>query len=77
MDMKTYKTKDLWEAAALLTSNCKLSSVLRSEKICYFCFENGILSKKLADKYYFGNLNVDAYKYQEAVAKLKREIFKY
>jgi hypothetical protein len=71
-----YKTKDLWQAAALISLNIKLNSIVRENNICYFLFENEELAQQLSKEYFFGSLKVDAYKYQEAVAKLKREIFR-
>ncbi len=75
MKINLYKTKDLWEAGALIVNNIDLISIEREGSICFFLFKDVETAKNKANEYYFGSLKVDAYKYQEAISRLKRQIF--
>lgn len=76
MKTNVYKTKDLWEAAALLVHHIKLFDVQKKGSICIFIFDDSENKAcKLARDYYFDNLQVNAFAYQEAVSKLKKQIF--
>ncbi len=70
-----YRTKDLWEAAALLAHKLPLVDVERTSGICFFVFSDSENAEQKAKEYYFGNLTVNAFGYQEAVARLKKQIF--
>lgn len=76
MKKETYKTKDLWEAGALVINHLPLVSIEREGKVCFFVFDDKSKADAIAREYYFGSLKVDAYKYQEAISRLKRQIFK-
>lgn len=71
-----YKTKDLWEAAALLANKTTLKTIERQGNICFFVFEDAQKAEGKAQEYYFGDLTVNAFEYQESVSKLKKHIFK-
>jgi len=76
MTKETYKTKDLWEAGALLAENIPLVKIEKKGNTCYFIFGNLAVAEDKVQKYYFGNLLIDAFKYQEAVNRLKKQIYK-
>ncbi len=77
MDMKkVYKTRDLAEAAALLSSDGILLKVERQGGVCWFVFDQQEICGSLANKFYFGELLVSARTYHEAIARLKNMIFR-
>lgn len=75
MENTNYKTKDLWEAAALLANKLTLIDIERKGNMCFFIFKDNDIAEKKAKEYYFGSLTVNAFEYQEAVSKLKKHIF--
>ena len=70
-----YKTKDLSESAALLLSKQHLLEIKREGKICWFIFENKQECAQISDKFFFGDLLVNAREYYQALATLKKRIF--
>jgi hypothetical protein len=75
MDTTTYRTKDLAEAAALVTTKHKLIEITREGYTCWFIFENQKLCKKLSDQYFFGELLLNAREFHEVITRLKSRIF--
>ena len=71
----TYKTKDLAEAAALMVIGQSLKDIEREAGVCWFVFSGGQQSQDISNKYYFGELLVNARDYQEAMKRLKNLIF--
>lgn len=70
-----YKTKDLAEAAALITSGQQLQRIDREGSICFFIFANKGDCKMLSNKFFFGDLQVNAMSYYENMNRLKNRIF--
>lgn len=73
--MQEYQTKDLYEAAALVASNEKLSSASRISGVCYFKFQDAGTCKQKVERYHFGELLINAREYQQALSRLKKMIF--
>lgn len=76
MENKAYKTKDLWEAAALLTNDIPLVDIKREGKICFFIFGDIDNAQKLSKSYFYGNMKINVFRYKEAIERLKSQIFK-
>lgn len=70
-----YKTKDLAEASALITTGNNLKRIEREDRICFFIFEGGENCQKISNKYFFGELMVNARSFYEAMVRLKNRIF--
>jgi len=70
-----YKTKDLGEAAALIVRKQRLIDIEREGKTCWFVFENSQNCKELSNKFFFGELLVNARDYHESLSMLKNRIF--
>lgn len=70
-----YKTKDLAEAAALITKQQKLTGVAREGSLCWFLFENKEICGEVSNQFFFGELLVNAREYHEAITRLKNRIF--
>lgn len=75
MQIDMYKTKDLAEAAALIVKKLPLISIERDCAICWFVFENKKECQLVSNRFFFGELQVNAREYQEAMARLKNRIF--
>lgn len=73
----TYRTKDLAEAAAMLVCKQKLTSIERQQQTCWFIFAQADKCRKISDKFFFGELLVDARQYHESLSLLKNRIFTY
>ncbi len=71
-----YKTRDLAESAALLSSGASLIEMVKEGETCWFLFSNATVCKSLANRYYFGELLVNALSYHEAMNRLKNMIFR-
>lgn len=70
-----YKTKDLAESAALIIKNIRLIRIDREGRICWFVFDNKEECEKLSNQFFFGELQVNAREYYEALGRLKNRIF--
>jgi hypothetical protein len=70
-----YETKDLGEAAALITENIALVHIRRDGHVCWFVFSDNVQRIKLTKSYYFGDLPVNARAYNESLSRLKNMIF--
>ena len=70
-----YSTKDLGEAGALIVKKQKLIRMDREGKTCWFVFENKEECEKLSSDIFFGELQVNAREYYEALGRLKNRIF--
>jgi len=75
MENKLYKTKDLGEASALIAKQQYLIDIERQGTVCWFVFQNMELCKKLSYLYYFGDLQINARTFYEAMTRLKSRIF--
>ncbi|PIQ72308.1 hypothetical protein COY13_03890 [Candidatus Roizmanbacteria bacterium CG_4_10_14_0_2_um_filter_36_35] len=72
-----YSTKDLGEAGALIVKKQKLIRMDWEGKICWFVFENKEECEKLSSDFFFGELQVNAREFYEAMTHLKHKIFSY
>jgi len=76
MNKKTeYKTRDLAEASALISKGQEIKRIEREGSICYFILSDGETCKKLSNKFFFGNLQVNAREFHESMNRLKNRIF--
>lgn len=74
--MQEYKTKDMGEAAALLTQNIKLLRLdYDANGFYWFVFDDGKLAEAVAHTYWFGNLLQNVKRYHESLQTLKDRIF--
>jgi hypothetical protein len=71
---KEYLTKDLGEAAALVAEGVKLHRLEKDSSFCWFVFEKNN-SEETSNKYWSGNLLVDAKKYNDSLRTLKDRLF--
>jgi hypothetical protein len=70
-----YRTKDLAEASALITTGNILVRIERENKVCFFVFDNRTNCQAISNKYFFGELSVNARNFYEAMVRLKNRIF--
>ena len=70
-----YKTKDLAEASMLVVKKQKMTTIQREGRICWFIFSNKEGCEKLANEYYYGDLQVNPREFHEAMSRLKGRIF--
>lgn len=69
-----YKTKDLGEAAALLTQGVKLLRLDKASRFYWFVFE-GKNSQDVSNAYWSEQLSVIAKKYNDSLRTLKDRLF--
>ena len=67
-------TKDLGEAAALVAKEVKLSRLEKDSSFCWFVFERKNC-EEISSKYWSGELQLDAKKYNESLRSLKDRLF--
>jgi len=72
-----YKTKDLGEGAALVTSGLKILDIRRDGTICWFLFKHTKQCEEISKEYFFGNLKGNLRNYNESINILKNRIFSY
>jgi hypothetical protein len=70
-----YRTRDLYEAAALSASGESLVGIEKEEKICYFIFSDAEACRQKVTAYTNNQLAVLARSYAEAVKTLKSRIY--
>lgn len=75
MENKMYRTKDLGEAAMLITKKMPLAEMERQGYTCWFVFLDYDLCKDLSNQYFFGDLQLNAREFFEATLRLKNQIF--
>lgn len=73
--MNFYKTRDIGEAGILILKQQRLITIERQGDTCWFVFEDQNICKDLSNKYFFGNLLVNARDYKETLDRLKSRIF--
>lgn len=73
--MTEYKTKDLAEAAVLLTKNRPILRVDRVNGRCWFIFGGRDECGVIIDDFLFGECLVNARTFYESTNKLKNRIF--
>lgn len=70
-----YKTKDIGEAAALLTVGHRIREIQRTGKLVFFVFDNTPEVKSDSQEYFFGNLTAQARDFYANLKMLKHRIF--
>ena len=73
--METFRTKDLYEASALLAAKAKLLSLQPDRSFCWFVFENATACRILSDSFWRNELTVSAKDLTEAIRTLKDRLF--
>jgi hypothetical protein len=71
----SYKTRDIGEAAALMTCGLGIEAMQRDGKVCWFVFGHTKKCEDLSREYFFGNLQGNLRQYNEALNVLKNRIF--
>jgi len=72
---KQYKTKDIYEAAALLASKEKLVGLEKDSGFYWFVFGTRDASLKASDLFWRNELQVLAKDYADAIRTLKDRLF--
>ena len=75
MQDKYYKTKDLAETAALIVKKQPLINIEREKSICWFIFNDIETCQRISNTFFFGDLQVNAREYHDAITRLKNRIF--
>jgi hypothetical protein len=70
-----YLTKNIGEAASLISKNIKLIRIDRQNDVCFFVFDQKQNCEKLSKEFFFGELLVNAREFFEAEKRLKQLIF--
>ena len=70
-----YRTKDLAEASFLLAKNRPLLSIEREGRTCWFIFDDKTLCSNLSSEFWFGNAEIRAKVFYDAIQTLKNRIF--
>ena len=75
MENEFYKTKDLAEAGVLVIKKQHLTRIDREGLTCWFLFNNKKECENLSNKFFFGEVLVNAREYYETINRLKNRIF--
>lgn len=70
----TFITKDLGEAAVLLTKGFTLLDTEWKGEVAYFSFNNGSAAREIAKEYNFGGIQVTAKSFHDNLVLIKRKI---
>lgn len=70
-----YQTKDLAEAAMLLTMRRTLIDMRRDGNTCWFIFTDKKRCEELSRQFFFDTLLVNARDYYDSMSRLKNRIF--
>jgi hypothetical protein len=70
-----YYTKDLGEAAALMSKSLKLLGLKKEGTYFLFVFEDRTQCLPISDEFWYGDLQVNARSYAEAMRRLKDRLF--
>lgn len=72
---KEFLTKDLSEAAAIISSGAKLLRLQQDTSFFWFVFADKTSCEQLSNAFWAGELQVDAKAYSQAMKSLKDRIF--
>jgi hypothetical protein len=76
MEMKMYKTKDLYEASLFYAKEVPLLQLEWIDNKCFFIFENKKATcEELSQKFWNGNITVNCLDYVMAIKRLKDRLF--
>lgn len=70
-----YKTKDLGEAASLVTAHCRLIKLEPEQGFFWFMFDDPATCRKTSDAYWNNELVVRAKDLMDSVRSLKERLF--
>lgn len=74
MEENTFRTKDLGEAASLLTLNFTLLRTEWKNEVAYFVFDRREEAEKVCHQYNFGGITVTAKTFHDNLILIKRKI---
>lgn len=77
--MPHYRTKDLFEASALLTKDMKFLYLepIENTSAYLFVFEDADKCQEIANSFWSSSLNVDAMKFKNCIRTLKERLFSF
>jgi hypothetical protein len=70
-----YLTKDLGEAAALISKGAKMLRLQQESSFFWFVFQDKPLCEKLSNEFWSGELQVSAKTYADSIRSLKDRLF--
>ena len=70
-----YKTKDFYEASALLASKLKLLNLEQESKFYWFVFDDFVECSRVSNLFWGNELSVLAKDYADAIRTLKDRLF--
>jgi hypothetical protein len=70
-----YITKDLGEAAALVTNGLVLKNINWKDNVAYFSFNEPDVCKETSQKYFFENLALPVRKFHENLKLIKSKLY--
>lgn len=73
--MEKFRTKDIYEASALIAKNLSLTGLEADAGFYWFVFESSDTCRNLSNSYWSNNLNVLAKDYADAIRSLKDRLF--
>ncbi len=73
--MERYKTKDIYEASALVAANLTIIGLEADSGFYWFVFESATACRKISNDYWSNSLTVKAREYADAIRTLKDRIF--
>lgn len=73
--METYKTKDIYEASALIAMKMRIVCLEKEGSVFWFVFDLADECTQIANDYWNGGLEICAKDYSDAIRSLKDRIF--
>ena len=73
--MEQFRTKDIYEASALVAANLPIIGLEADSGFYWFVFESATACRKLSNSYWSNQLTVLAKDYADAIRSLKDRIF--
>ncbi len=70
-----YLTRDLGEAACLLTLDHRLHGIAWKDNFAYFRFGDPTVCEQLKQQYFFGSLQLSARHFYDNLRTLKRQLY--
>jgi hypothetical protein len=74
---KDYTTKDLGEAAALMADNQPIRAIHWKDAVAHFVFSDRPTCEALSQRYYLGQLPLDARTLFDTMRGLKRRLYQH
>jgi hypothetical protein len=70
-----FTTKDIGLCAALAATGQPIKTILWKDNIAYFLFPDRVTCDELQQRYYLGQLSVDARTYYDTLRGIKRRLY--